>query len=114
MKKITLVAAALAAAFAIASCDNSENAELIVYNTMNHPVASLSLSGPEDTGNILDGELAADEVRELSVGIEPGTYSWRVEYAGGIASYYDSAEHGIEVELFPGRNNLKIQEGGGL
>jgi hypothetical protein len=108
--------AAIAIGFLLlAACDNSEPAELAIYNATPNQVTSLTLSGHENTGNILDGPVDAGTVTTLSAGVEPGTYTWRIEYGGGagLATYYDSADWGIEIELFPGRNTLTLQEGAG-
>jgi hypothetical protein len=110
-----LLAAVAAGLLLAAACDESEPALLEVYNATPNQVTSLTLSGPEETGNLLDAPVAPGEVARPSTGVEAGTYTWRIEYGGGagLATYYDSADWGVEIELFPGRNTLKLQEGGG-
>jgi hypothetical protein len=114
MKKSALTVIVSGLLFA-AACDNSEPAELVVYNATPNQVTSLTLSGPETTGNILDGPVESDTVAALSAEVEPGTYTWRIEYGGGagLATFYDSAEWDIEIELFPGRNTLRLEESAG-
>jgi hypothetical protein len=113
MKKGLL--AAIAIGVLPAACDNSDLGWLQILNTTPNQVTSVTLSGPEDTGNLLDAPIEASEGTTTEDVIAPGTYTWRIEYGGGagLATYYDSADWGIEIEVFPGRNTLRLQESAG-
>lgn len=115
MKK-TPCALLIPLALLAAACDNSDPATLAVYNNTGNEISSLMLRGPEKTGNLLDEPIANGETSELSAEIKPGTYTWRVEYGAGLglASHYDSADWGVEIDLFPGRNTLWLEESGAL
>jgi len=108
-------------------CDaEEENAGLILYNCLgfDNPgtcsggegaaINYFGLTGEEDTGNLLpQGRVVTPaEIVDLTKKVLPGKYTWHIKYEAGssLADHYDSP---VEVELFPGRNNLKLVEGAG-
>ena len=123
---ITAVCAALAAVFVL-GCDTEEkSASLHIYNCLGFDNSStcsggtgasinhFGLTGEEDTGNLLDpGRVVVPgEMVELTKKVLPGKYTWHIKYQAGssLADHYDSP---VEIELFPGRNNVKLVEGAG-
>ncbi|MBW2276232.1 MAG: hypothetical protein JRF63_02000 [Deltaproteobacteria bacterium] len=108
-------------------CDAEEaNAQLVLYNCLgfDNPAtcsggagASINhfgLNGEEDTGNLLQsGQVVVPgQMLDLTDKVVPGKYTWHIKYEAGssLADHYDSP---VEVELFPGRNNIRLIEGSG-
>jgi hypothetical protein len=115
------------AAILLLACDTEEkNATLVIFNCLgyNDPSACsggdgaainyFELRGEEDTGNLLPpGQVVTPgQIVDITKKVLPGKYTWHIKYQAGssLADHYDSP---IQVELFPGPNNIKLVEGGG-
>lgn len=124
--RITAGCALLVALFVL-GCDTEEkSASLIIYNCLGFDNPStcsggagasinhFGLEGEEDTGNLLDpGRVVVPgEMLDLTDKVLPGKYTWHIKYEAGssLADHYDSP---VELELFPGRNHIKLVEGAG-
>jgi hypothetical protein len=118
------IAVACVAAASLFACDAEEkNASLSIYNCLgfDNPatctggagaaINHFSLNGDDDTGNLLQpGQVVLPgEMVDLTKKVLPGTYTWHIEYEAGssLADHYDSP---VEVELFPGNNNVKLAD----
>lgn len=102
------------------SCDSGESsATLVVLNCFGYQdtasctggegtwVSGLTLTGDGSYDNLLHEDLAPGAMLEIDVPIDPGTYSWQVRFTAGLPDHYDCP---VEVELYPGRNTLKLVE----
>ena len=124
--RITASVVALVGALLLA-CDAEEpNASLVIYNCLGFDSPStcsggegaainhFGLTGEEDTGNLLQPGTVVipGQILDIQKKVLPGKYTWHIKYEAGssLADHYDSP---VEVELFPGRNNLKLMEGSG-
>jgi hypothetical protein len=103
----TLFAAAVAVLSAAAGCEPEADAQLVIRNDLGFDVAQLSLTGAEDTGDLLDGETIPKDAEGVLVDekVPPGTYSWHVVYINAPKQSDDGAQ---EFELFPGQNHLVL------
>lgn len=127
MRNWITVACAVVAAASLLGCDAEEkNASLAIYNCLGFDNPStctggagaainhFSLNGDDDTKNLLQpGQVVLPGVMvDLTKKVLPGSYTWHIEYEAGssLADHYDSP---VEVELFPGANNVKLVEGSG-
>jgi len=112
MKKrtgILSIALAFAAlSFGAASCEPEENAKILVKNDLGFDIVELSLTGDEDTGNLLGVDPILKDAVGASVAKEvvPGNYTWHVLYASGTIKPGDDGTE--EFELFPGLNHIVL------
>jgi len=111
MKKIIVPCALLlvCCALAGAGCEEEEKGTLTILNRMGITVSHFSLVGFRDGENLIqDGvvlETDSSEPYEIPSEIEPGEYTWHVEYEGGLMSGEDGP---AKVEIFPGPNDLAL------
>lgn len=127
MRNRIAVACIISAATALLGCDAEEkNVSLSIYNCLgfDNPttcsggagaaINHFSLRGDDDTDNLLQpGQVVLPgQMVDLTKKVLPGSYTWHIEYEVGssLANHYDSP---VEVELFPGSNNIKLVEGAG-
>jgi hypothetical protein len=75
-----------------------------VFNSLNTDVVELTLSGEENTGNLLSGSIEAGESKSDVAQLLPGVYTWTARDKKDKNHKSDGP-----VELFPGRNNLVIE-----
>ena len=117
MKKKLTAILALALLVTLVACDEEdENATIVIFSELTNTVIELSLTGTEDTGNLLAAgvTIVPGDMFPLQDNVLPGKYTWHVSYdaSTSLADHYDSP---VEIELFPGRNNLLLSESlGGL
>jgi hypothetical protein len=125
MKRQIVAVGACVAIALLLGCDAEEkNAVLEIYNCLGFEnqetcsggdgaaIAEFWLTGDEKTKNLLDGVVQPAAFVTLTKKVLPGTYLWHVKYAAGssLADHYDGQ---IEIEIYPGRNHIKLVEGTG-
>jgi hypothetical protein len=105
MKKSILFVLVIALVVPVGSCEpEGDLARLNVYNSLDVEIVELSLSGEENTGNLLSGGLEAGASKNDVAELSPGVYTWRAKDKED-----DEHEGDSPFELFPGRNNLVIK-----